>query len=46
MGSVSTTTFLGGSQVLGIISKGLAKVDIIGKTVVEELQVSIKYLNE
>ena len=41
MGSVSTTAFLGGSQVLGAISKALAKVDLIGKTVEEELQVSI-----
>jgi predicted Rossmann-fold nucleotide-binding protein len=40
MGSVSTTVFLGGSQVLDIISKALAKVDIIRKTVGEELQVS------
>jgi uncharacterized protein (TIGR00730 family) len=39
IGSVSTTVFLG-SQVLGIIPKALAKVDIIGKTVGEELQVS------
>jgi len=40
MGSVSTTAFLGGSQVLGIIPKALAKMDIIGKTVGEKLQVS------
>jgi uncharacterized protein (TIGR00730 family) len=40
MRSVSTVAFLGGSQVLGIIPKALAKVDIIGKTVGEELQVS------
>ena len=40
MGSVSTTAFLGDSQVLDIISKALAKVDIIRKTVGEELQVS------
>jgi predicted Rossmann-fold nucleotide-binding protein len=33
MGSVSTAAFLGGSQVLGIIPKTLAKVNIIGKTV-------------
>jgi predicted Rossmann-fold nucleotide-binding protein len=38
--SVSTAAFLGGSQVLGIIPKALAKVDIIGKTVGEEMQVS------
>jgi hypothetical protein len=30
---VSTTAFLGGSQVLGVIPKALAKVDLIGKTV-------------
>ena len=41
MGSVSTAAFLGGSQVLGVIPKALAKVDLIGKTVGEELQVSI-----
>jgi predicted Rossmann-fold nucleotide-binding protein len=40
MRSVSTVAFLGGSQVLGIIPKALAKVDIIEKTVGEELQVS------
>jgi len=40
MGSVSITAFLGGSQVLGITPKALAKVDIIGKTIGEELQVS------
>ena len=40
MGSVSATAFVEGSQVLGIIPKALAKVDIIGKTVREELQVS------
>ena len=40
MGSVSTTAFLGGSQVLGVIPKALAKEDIIGKTIGEELQVS------
>jgi len=40
MGSVSTTVFLGGSQVLGVIPKALAKVDLIGKTVGAELQVS------
>jgi hypothetical protein len=37
MSSVSTATFLGGSQVLSIIPKALAKVDIIEKTVGEEL---------
>jgi hypothetical protein len=40
IGSVSIAAFLGGSQVLGIIPKALAKVDIIGKIVGEELQVS------
>jgi uncharacterized protein (TIGR00730 family) len=43
MGSVSTTAFLGGSQVLGVIPKALAKVDLIGKTVGEELQVSTMF---
>ena len=37
MGSVSTAAFLGGSQVLGVIPKALAKEDIIGKTIGEEL---------
>ena len=37
MGSVSTTIFLRGSQVLGIVPKALAKGDIIGITVGEEL---------
>ena len=32
--------FLGGSQVLGVVPKALAKGDIIGKTIGEELQVS------
>jgi len=43
MGGVSITAFLGDSQVLGDcqqINKALAKGDIIGKTIVEELQVS------
>jgi len=40
MGSVSTAAFLGGSQVLGIIPKALAKQNITGKTVGEELKVS------
>jgi hypothetical protein len=39
MESVSTVAFLGGSQVLGVIPKALAKVDLIGKTVGKELQV-------
>ena len=37
MGSVSTTAFLGGSQVLGIVPKALGKGDIIRKTIEEEL---------
>jgi uncharacterized protein (TIGR00730 family) len=37
---VSIAVFLGGSQVLGVIPKALAKGDIIGKTIGEELQVS------
>ena len=40
MRSVSIIAFLEGSQVLGIIPKALAKMDLIGKTVGEELQVS------
>jgi len=40
MGGVSIAAFLGGSQVLGIVPKALAKGDIIGKTIGEELQVS------
>jgi len=43
MGSVLTTTFLGGSQVLGIVPKALAKGDIIGKIIGEELQVSTMF---
>jgi len=39
MGGVSIVAFLGGSQVLGVIPKALAKGDIIGKTIGEELQV-------
>jgi predicted Rossmann-fold nucleotide-binding protein len=38
MRSVSIAVFLGGSQVLGVIPIALAKMDIIGKTVGEELQ--------
>ena len=33
MGSVLTAAFLGGSQVLVVIPKALAKGDIIGKTI-------------
>jgi len=40
MGNVSTTAFLGGSRVLGVVPKALAKRDFIGKTTGEELQVS------
>ena len=40
MGSVSTIAFLGGSQVLGVVPKVLAKEDFIGKTIGEELQLS------
>jgi len=40
MGGVSIATFLGGSQVLGVIPKALVEGDIIGKIVGEELQVS------
>jgi uncharacterized protein (TIGR00730 family) len=41
MGGVSITVFLGGNQVLRVVLKALAKGDIIGKTIGEELQVSI-----
>jgi len=37
---VSIAVFLGGSQVLGVVLKALAKGDIIGKIIGEELQVS------
>jgi predicted Rossmann-fold nucleotide-binding protein len=40
MGGVSIVAFLGGSQVLGVVPKALAKGDIIGKTIGKELQVS------
>jgi hypothetical protein len=40
IGGVSIVAFLGGSQVLGVVPKALAKGDIIGKTIGEELQVS------
>jgi predicted Rossmann-fold nucleotide-binding protein len=36
---VSTTAFLGDNQVLGIIPKALAKENITGKTVGEDLKV-------
>jgi uncharacterized protein (TIGR00730 family) len=41
MGGVSIAAFLGGSQVLGVVPNALAKRDIIGKIIGEELQVSI-----
>jgi predicted Rossmann-fold nucleotide-binding protein len=37
---VSIAVFLGGSQVLGVVLKALAKRDITEKTIGEELQVS------
>jgi hypothetical protein len=40
MGGVSIAAFLGGSQVLGVVPKVLAKEDLLGKTIGEELQVS------
>jgi len=39
MRGVLIAAFLGGSQVLGVVPKALAKGDIIGKTIGEELQV-------
>jgi len=39
MGGVSISVFLGGSQVLRVVPKTIAKEDIIGKTIGEELQV-------
>jgi hypothetical protein len=41
IGGVSIAAFLGGSQVLGVVPKALAKRDIIRKISGEELQVSI-----
>jgi uncharacterized protein (TIGR00730 family) len=43
MGGVSIAVFLGGSQVLGVVPKALAKGDIIGKIIGEELQVSTMF---
>jgi len=43
MGGVAIAAFLGGSQVLGVVPEALTKGDIIGKTIGEELQVSIMY---
>ena len=40
---MSITAFLEGSQVLGIVPKALAKGDLIGKTIEEELQVSTMF---
>jgi uncharacterized protein (TIGR00730 family) len=40
MGGVSITAFLGGNHVLGVIPRALAKEDLLGKTIGEELQVS------
>jgi hypothetical protein len=40
IGGVLIAIFLEGSQVLGVVPKALAKVDIIEKTIGEELQVS------
>jgi len=40
MGGVSIAAFLGGSQVLGVVPTALAKEDLFGKTIGEELQVS------
>jgi hypothetical protein len=37
---LSIAAFLGDNQVLGVVPKALAKGDIIGKTIGEELQVS------
>ena len=37
---MSIAAFLGDNQVLGVVPKALAKGDIIGKTIGEELQVS------
>jgi predicted Rossmann-fold nucleotide-binding protein len=43
MGCVSIAAFLEGSQVLGVVPKALAKGDIIGRTIGEELQVSTMF---
>jgi hypothetical protein len=37
---VSIDVFLGGSQVLGVVPKALAKEDLLGKTIGEELHIS------
>jgi hypothetical protein len=43
MGGVAIAVFLGGSQVLGVVPEALTKGDIIGRTIGEELQVSIMF---
>jgi len=43
MGGVAIAAFLGGSQVLGVVPEALTKGDIIGRTIGEELQVSIMF---
>jgi len=43
MGYVSIAVFLGGSQVLGVVPKALAKRDIIGKTIGKELHIFIMF---
>jgi len=40
MGGVSIAVFLRGSKVLGVVPKALAKKNLLGKTIGEELQVS------
>ncbi|XVF14880.1 hypothetical protein REPUB_Repub09cG0099000 [Reevesia pubescens] len=40
MGCVATATQLGGSQILGIILRALARRNIIGKTIGNEILVS------
>jgi len=37
MGGVPITAYLGGSQVLGVVPEALAKEDLLGKTIGEEL---------
>jgi len=43
IGGVSIAAFLGGSQVLGVVPKALAKGDIIRKIIGEKLQVSTMF---
>jgi len=40
MGGMPIVAFLGGNQVLRVVPKALAKGDIIGKTIGDELHVS------